>query len=197
MNRHLTDAELVDCVDRLLPPERHDHLDRCTACRSRVDALRAMLHEVHRTRSGNVPEPSPLFWDHFSRRVHDAIAEQPAARRSHRIGWWVPTAAALVLGISAVFIWTHTRSSGGLDPAGDETRIATVVPSAPDLMNLDEDVDWGLVRVAADNLEWDAAADAGLHAPPGSAERVAVEMTAVERHELQRLIEAEMKQTGA
>ena len=53
------------------------------------------------------------------------------------------------------------------------------------------------VQVAADDLEWESAADAGIRATPGSAERVALEMSGAERRELERLIEAEINQTGA
>ena len=34
-----------------------------------------------------VPEPSPLFWDHFSARVRDAVAAEGAPRRAALFGW--------------------------------------------------------------------------------------------------------------
>jgi hypothetical protein len=62
--------------------------------------------------------------------------------------------------------------------------------------NIDDDEEWALVRVVADDLQWDDAQEAGLHARPGSAERVALEMSADERQELARLIQFEMKRPG-
>ena len=45
--------------------------------------------------------------------------------------------------------------------------------------------------------DWEDATEAGIHARPGSADRVAVEMSAAERQELARLLEDELKRTGA
>jgi hypothetical protein len=145
----------------------------------------------------NVPEPSPLYWEQFSRRVHDAIQQEQPARQWNWASILAPSAGALVLCAGMLLLWTQTRSTVRLGRAVAVVEAPGVHLVSDDQRDLEDDVEWGLVRVAADDLEWDTAADAGIHANPGSAERVALEMSAAERQELERLIEAEMKQTGA
>lgn len=198
MNRHLNNAELVECLenDRTLP--RRAHLERCEKCRSRMADLRATLEQVQRAQTGDIPEPSPLFWQHFSRRVHDAIENESPVVRPRWLTILAPAAAVIVLCAGALAVWSQQRSLNEAVPATDAAVAPAVTPlltEAP--MDLDEDVEWALVRVAADDLEWDSAADAGIRANPGAAERVALEMSAAERTELERLIEAELKETGA
>ena len=60
------------------------HLDRCPACRAAVSELSALLTAL---KSETVPEPSPLFWDHFSARVREATAQvTPPERRGWMFG---------------------------------------------------------------------------------------------------------------
>jgi hypothetical protein len=70
------------------------------------------------------------------------------------------------------------------------------MPHEADL-NLDDDEEWALVRLVAEDLQWEEAQDAGLNPRPGSMERAALEMSPIERQELARLIEDELKGTGA
>ena len=65
------------------------------------------------------------------------------------------------------------------------------------LDDLDEDEAWAVVRAAAEDLDADAAAAAGLAPPAGSAERLAAQLTAEEQAELIRLVETELKRSGA
>jgi len=68
---HLTSDELIDAMEGLLPAERQAHLAACDACRRELAELSSVLGEAKRV---SVPEPSPLFWQHFSSRVRTAIA---------------------------------------------------------------------------------------------------------------------------
>lgn len=196
MNRHLNDAELVDCLETPSSPPRGAHLERCETCRSRMDVLRATLEHVQRARPDAVPEPSPLFWEHFSRRVHEAIGEEQPGSRWGWLTALAPVAAVLLLCAGALVVWQS--SLGPPVPATEVANGPAVAPQGADApLDLEDDAEWALVRVAADDLEWDSAAEAGIGANPGAAERVALEMSAEERRELERLIDAEMKQTGA
>jgi len=58
-------------------------------------------------RSDDVPEPSPLFWEHFSNRVRAATSAEAAAP-SPRFGWrgWATMASALVAFVM-VLIFRH------------------------------------------------------------------------------------------
>ena len=197
MSRHLSDVEVVHCLDQELPPDRDRHFQACGPCRSRVDLLRATLDEVERD-SSDIPEPSPLFWDHFSRRVSEALVDEPQIRRTAWMRGLVPVAAALLLSLGAFALWAQKRSSGPAETAtasGVASPAVSIDSDAP--LDLDDDVAWSLVQVAADDLEWESVADAGIRATPGSAERVALEMSGAERRELERLIEAVINQTGA
>jgi hypothetical protein len=195
MSRHLTDAELVDCLAGALAEERRHHVETCGTCRSRVDLLCATVEEVERAEPDGIPEPSPLFWDHFSRRVSEAIAEEPPLRRSTWTTAVILGAAACVLFVS---MWVQNRSvSPPADAPVAQVESAPMAIDSDRPADLDGDIEWSLVQVAADDLEWDSVSDAGIGARPGSAERMAIEMSDAERRELERLIEAELKQMGA
>ena len=198
MNRHLTVAELVDGVDgQPLSPHAREHLERCDGCAGQLEALRTTLARARSGRVSDVPEPPPFFWEQFSRRVSDAVEREPVGRLWIPLPGWSPVAAALVLAVAALAVWNHARSGSAPTPASTVVE-APGAPNAGDQpLNLEEDAEWALVRIAADDLEWESAADAGIRAKPGSADREALEMSAAERLELKRLIEAEMKQTGA
>ena len=67
---HLNAEQLVDIAEGAQAESSAPHLADCEACRARLHGLRAMMLAA----SGvAVPEPSPLFWDHLSSRVHDAV----------------------------------------------------------------------------------------------------------------------------
>jgi hypothetical protein len=93
---HLSRDERLLALDGALDAARDTHLAACAACRTEVEALRGV---VARVRAVDVPEPSPLFWDHLAARVGDAIAREPAPVAAR--GWWSPrlawAAAAVVL----------------------------------------------------------------------------------------------------
>jgi hypothetical protein len=61
----------------------------------------------------------------------------------------------------------------------------------------DTDAAWAVVRMAAQDLRWEDAHAIGITAGPGAAEGIALELTADERAELARLIDTEMKRSGA
>jgi hypothetical protein len=52
------------------------------------------------------------------------------------------------------------------------------------------------VRAAAEDIAWEDVQEAGISAVPGSAEGVALELSADERLELARLLDHEMKRNG-
>ena len=202
---HLTDAEFVDLVDGVLPEVRAAHVDRCDSCRSQAAAMRAVLA---RAVADDVPEPSPLFWTHLSHRVKETIAIQTIDRR----GWfaWVrqgrvwPAAAALATFVLVVGIWRVLPTSGHRAAVAALPMAAspsTATASAVNDADVDDDIDadeaWALVRTVADDVPWDQTHDAGISARPGSAERVALQLTPAERKELARLLEDELRRNGA
>ena len=198
---HLTEQQIVDALGN--DPASAAHLAACRACAAKVEALRDTLRDVTDV---DVPEPSPLFWPGFAARVHEAIDTAPPER-----AWWGSpgfvwaTIAVAMLVVAAVVFLPRTAQ----EPA---PRIAVAGPVAPaptegegtptdDVLGAqpwpDDDEAWELVRSVAADLDYDAAREAGIVPPPGAIERAAIELDDDERAELVRLIEAELKRTGA
>lgn len=189
---HLHDTEIVDFIEGTLPPARAAHLASCDSCRSQAEAARATLAV-----SQTVPdhEPSPVFWDHFAARVNQRIDAAPPAR------WFaLPGLAFVGLGtVAAVLLAVLVLPTPEEPLAPDAPAVAgnaeVLTISEPD--DPDADPEWAVVRAAAEDMDFDAAQAAGLATRAGTVERVAMEMTDEERAELIRLVENEIKRSGA
>ena len=182
---HLTEAELVDLADGTLSevesPRVEAHLMSCVACRQQLAELRATLASVAEV---DVPEPSPLFWDHFSRRVHEAVAAQ-GGRRSW-LPWFLPAAAmvCLMLVVFAPGVWRSMR------PAAGDVAVMVPLPARETLADV-TDPSMSLMADLTDGIGWDDAHEAGL-APRGSAEHAVTHLNDAELRELQRLLKVEL-----
>jgi hypothetical protein len=199
--KHLTRDEFVDLIESpsILPASRRRHLEECAACRGEADALRAALSLAEIDRS---PEPSPLFWDHFSARVSNAVRNEPPVETGTASRWLtraVPAAAvaAVALLLIATGVWrttVHAPTAPALVQQVNELR----VPPAPAVEDdIEGDEAWAVVRDAARDLEWDDANAAGITAHPGTIDDVAVQLTAQERVELARVVDEDLKKKGA
>jgi hypothetical protein len=209
--KHLTDTEFVDLIEDAarLPSDRRRHADACEACRVQAGMLGAVLA---RTAGDELPEPSPLYWDHFSARVSEAVrgeSPDPAQRawvqrfRSPLAAWAAAAAMAVLIMMTVVWRATlHAPATAGRGApavaeapqsvAGDRVHVASA--AAGD--NIDTDEAWAVVRTAAEGLAWEDAHAVGISAYPGAAEGIALELTAAERAELGRLLDTEMKRSG-
>ncbi len=126
---HLNADQLIDLAEDAREESSAPHLQSCAVCRQQLMELRAMMTTVAEV---DVPEPSPLFWDHLSSRVSDAVAAEPVRR-----SWWsdalswprllVP-AASLVALMLVVGLFVNNR---GPAPVNNESRdaVADVLPS--------------------------------------------------------------------
>lgn len=219
--KHLNEAEFVALLEGQISETRARHADGCAECRKKADDLRLVLRDVLSDRQP--PEPSPLFWDHFAVRVADAVREDPSPSlldwlRRPAATWMVTASAALL--VVVLFAWrtthapapvrtppvlTGTPADAGTSAAanaatatGAGTAANAGLPAgAADDINVELDEAWAVVRAAVDGLEWEDAYQAGISARPGSAERVALELSGEERVELARLIEGALKRSGA
>ena len=164
--------------------------------------MRAALQAVNRT---GVPEPSPLFWDHFSARVHEAVAADGLPRRD----WWPDLwwrsrlAMACAAGVCAIVVVAAVVSmrSGDVritvtDPEASVASVAEDVPDAEPAALLD-DPSLDLVADLAAGVDWDAAGESGLETHETAADEAVGQLTAGERRELQRLLKEELTHTGA
>ena len=206
---HLTPEEFVDAAEGQLSPGRLQHLERCGTCRREVSALSALMGEAA---GSPFPEPSPLFWEHFSARVHEGVRDAESGVASTWYRWvhgetftWAMSGALLTLLLVAgvwVSVW-RARMPAPAHGAASAT-IAATTPAADaatdrdfDAFDPDTDQAWALVRTVADDVSWDDAEAVGFGARPGSAERAMATLTTDERSELVRLLQAETKQPGA
>jgi hypothetical protein len=204
---HLNDHEFVDWLDGRLPSARVRHAEQCETCRAKADELAATLAAA----AGDPPhEPSPLFWDLFSARVSEAVRQEPPPAPApplwlewlrHPVSIWAGAAVAAILMISTV-AWRatlHAPSSPAIvmNRAIEPPPPPAIVPAPDAVDDLDQDEAWAVVRSAAEGFGWEDATAAGISVRPGSAERVALEMSAEERAALVRLIEDEIRRNGA
>jgi hypothetical protein len=85
-----------------------------------------------------VPEPSPLFWEHFSARVREATRDESVAGSSFWGGAWRPIAAfgalaAVVALVVALRVFPRSDGSSllSVDPV-DAPRSDSLLPNAVD-----------------------------------------------------------------
>jgi len=102
MSAHFSSREFIDALDGTLPAARRTHLAECDRCGNEHAALQALRGEAGE--AGVVPEPSPLFWRHFSDRIREATASEPIPQAHWwEIGWrpfvTIGAMAAIVLAI--------------------------------------------------------------------------------------------------
>lgn len=200
MTRHLSPDELVDLADGTRAESSAAHLRDCERCRRQVADLRVALRAAA---SVDVPEPSPLFWDHFSARVGDAVraegALQPRRRADvlvmPRLGLplWAGVVAALVI---AAVIGVRLLAPAPAPPSAS-LAVQPMLPSTvtvPADGALTDDPTLGLVADLAQEAEmdWESAGEAGLTIHPGATDKVVADLDAGERRELQRLLKEEL-----
>lgn len=188
---HLTPAEIVDALDGALSAGRASHARACAQCREEVERAASMLAGV---RAVDAPEPSPLFWEHFSARVRGAVgAERVHGRRGSWPWWmWAPLGSAAALALVAG-LWI---GQPGPSPHVARRTVAAshVAPShvaephvAPSHVE-----EWRLLADLAGEMEWDEAGEAGLTIAPGAAEYALRQLSGDQQKELVRLLETEI-----
>lgn len=182
---HLSPAECVDELEGRLPEPRRGHLGVCAACTGRITAAREAAEIA---RDVEIPEPSPLFWQHFADRVHDAVRHETPERAA----WWrhpVWAAACAVGLIAAVLVGLR------------DVRVSPVaaVPAPAVAVQADkiprDDPAWNLLTDVASAMEQENP-QAPLTVRPSDVDRAVVDLSAAERQELRRLLEDEMKRSG-
>jgi hypothetical protein len=210
MTHHLSESEFVDLAENesALDAGRVAHVETCASCREQLDALRAMLRV---TATMDVPEPSPLFWEHMSNRVRAGVAAEPTPLP----GWngfgfgirgLVPLAVAAVLFL-AVYTGLMLRPIGPHEGSGSRIAdpVASVAPAAvsspaparpattPDGENAEV---WAVLTAAASDMAFEDAHAAGMHVPPAAIEHAVQDLSEAELTELGRLLQSELKRSS-
>jgi anti-sigma-K factor RskA len=193
MTKHLSPAEYVDALDGELTRARQTHLDECAACRLSVAELTDVLTQTQQSVEHDVPEPSPLFWQHFEQRVGVAIAEETMAASS--TGWWhrlsdfrrAPALAAAAVVIAMVALVPLALNMNRVEsPVATPTASAEAEPGA-----MAETVEWQFVASVLGTLEEDTAREV-LGPSPVALGAALESLTIAEREAFARLLEAEM-----
>ena len=191
MNRHLTPEELVDLIEGRLEPTRAAHADTCDGCRLEAAELREAVAE---SQGLDVPEPSPLFWEHQSQRITAALA----AERAAQLPWWrgaslrrLSAAAASVLMV-AVGIGVYIGGGPG-DPSESVPRLTDESVLGAGDAGLENEAAWRLLLAVADGVSWDGQDDQPWVVQAGTIEGAVSELSAVELRDLARLLEAELE----
>jgi len=201
--KHLTEHEIVDLVEHAGISRHEEHVSACERCRARVAMMR---DAIARIAEADVPEPSPLFWEHLSARVREGVEDiipdswWRSIVRSPALNWSV--AGALVMLIVVGGVWRRSTQQPAISTAPAIATAATSTLDAAgsdldDIGTLDNDAAWGLVRTVADDLSWDDTIAAGVAVAPGSADRAIRSLTVAERAELVSLLQSEIKHSGA
>jgi hypothetical protein len=196
----------VDLAEGVEAEHAVPHLADCDACRRALAGLRATMADVGEPAQADVPEPSPLFWNHLSARVHEAVVEEGRPQPAHWVDRWLrPRVIAPVLagGLALVVVVVLGRSAK--TPAASpipSTMIAVTVPlpSLPPLepLGASDDPALGLMADYGTELGWDdMREEMAVVNHAGGTDEAVTTLSAEERQELQRLLEEEMTQPSA
>jgi hypothetical protein len=187
---HLSPDTFVDLLDGTLAESAVPHLTSCPTCQQQLAELRmAWQAAAH----ADVPEPSPLVWEHLSSRVRDAVAAEPDVRPSPwwRIDWsWrlAGVAGAAAAAVALIVVLQGPRVAPVEVGTDQPDVVASSGPAAAQVVEpLLDDASLGFVADLAGNLDWDAVSELGFVAY-GGADRAVADMNDAERVELQRLL---------
>jgi hypothetical protein len=185
---HLTAEQMLDIAEGARTAAEFPHVTSCPSCAARVDELSRTLAVAADV---DVPEPSPLFWDHLSNRIRDRVAREAVADAS----WWPAFAlswrSAAAMAAAAVLVVAATFAVRRPAPAPETPTAAAIVEPAigDSLAAIDDDPALALLADLSAELDWDAASQAGLVPAQGSVDHVLVALTGEERNELRRILE--------
>jgi len=189
---HLTPEELIDVAEGGPAGTADPHLQTCEVCRHQIVTLRATMSAAADL---EVPEPSPLFWDHLSQRVRDAVAAEESPRTTFPAwgralsGSWRAWAIAGVA--AAVMISIYMTAPRTLAPAFGARRIAlSQAPLEP--FGAVDDPSLTLFADLTEQMGAEAITETGWSSQVGAADEVVASLSDDERLELQRLLKEEL-----
>jgi hypothetical protein len=182
MTQHLSPQEFVEAIEGTLVRARLDHLSACGECQTDVRELGELVATIESATP--VPEPSPLFWNHFSARVREATTAAPPAKPSWWASNWRPVAAVLAgAGAIALVLLLRPVPTAPLSPEPATTQAVAEPPIDPG--------PWELVMGIASGLSID---DVESVATPraGTVDAAMNDLTPAQRAQLARMLQAEI-----
>ena len=197
---HLKDDQLLDLAEGTLPASSAPHLASCETCRRQLRELRAVMSTAGEV---GVREPSPLYWDHLSARVREAVAMDTSRRRPWAdVAAWrrvlMPAWAGAVASIIIVVAFGPRVAGPPSAPSAPVAVVATRA-AAVDVWTdqaSDDDDSLTLMGSLSAAFDFEGARQAGL-AEGGSAEHAVTHMDDNDLRELQRLLTQELASSGA
>jgi hypothetical protein len=185
---HLSPQEFVDAIDGTLAAARQAHVDACAACRDDVAALTGTLAE---TRGADpVVEPSPLFWDHFARRVHEATAAEPVVSR-----WWSrwQPMAALAAAAAVVIVAVVARPRAPI-PSETSAVVSVADNAAAEFQLLEaSDEPVAVMSALAGEMSWEEVQAINLAPSRAAVDLAVVQLTDAQKQELIRIVRQEIR----
>jgi hypothetical protein len=150
MTDHLRPDDFAAALDGTSGERATTHLTSCAMCREELATLRTQWDAVA---AADVPEPSPLFWDHFSARVRQATVQAPPDA-----GWWSLRRLVLAGGAAGVAVLLGV----GLWPPASFVGEGGGVPivEAPEVIVAFDDVATAFEAMPVDDV--DAFSPAGM-----------------------------------
>jgi hypothetical protein len=192
---HLTETQFIDVLETGVPVDSRlaSHLAVCEACQAALAELTGGLADA---RAVTLPEPSPLFWDHFSRRVRAATSQETAAGQA---GWrhlWQPLVGA-TLAVATLALLVVFRATPGTPlthepatPSGSIIAAVTPASGTPVAAEVD-DAGLNVVAVLAQDLRAEDLQQ--IAQPTTDATAAAIEdLTPAQCAEFIRLLKAQM-----
>jgi hypothetical protein len=197
---HLTPEELIDIVEGDEPESASRHLRSCATCRDELSSLRAAIVAAAEV---DMPEPSPLFWGHFSERVRTAVVAEKAPGGQHAVwgsGWlprWSTVSTAVVAAAVALAVYV-TAPRRPLAPApGDDAAALPEIETALMPLGSVDDPSLALVAGLTEQLDAESVTETTWTDHVGAVDEVVFTLTDEERMELQRLLQEALDKRGA
>jgi hypothetical protein len=192
--RHLTPEELIDLAEGTRPESSRPHLSTCERCRRELADMRAMRQAAADV---EIPEPSPLFWEHFSARVHESISSESAAPQRWSVAGLSSSRRTISLalgafGAAAIVAILAVRAAHAPETFPPPTSVASLNDRIPS----GDDPSLDLVADLTADIDWETANEVGFVSHEGAVEKALTQLTDAERVELQRLLEQELRSAG-
>ena len=192
--KHLTPDQIVDLTDGVETESARSHWRSCGTCQEAVADFRAAIEAVQDI---SVPEPSPLFWDHFSARVREKIEadSEPwtvmAWLRLHGGIMWASSAALVLLAFIVTSRLDRPFASPSLPSAASGGGFSADSPAGSD------DDALSFVADLITDFDWDAASEAGLTTHVGVDDDAVSQLSESERRALNELLKGALARPGA
>jgi hypothetical protein len=177
--KHLTPQQFIALLEGTPDAASRTHLDSCDACRDEVAELQTITSAV--SASAIVPEPSPLFWNHFTARVRESVAIEPMVAPSWWRGMWRPL-AGIGVALACVALVVLVRVAN-VPEAGD--LLSTQASSTGDTL----DASGTFVAQLASGASWEELQHIAPTTSDGAADMIS-SLTPAERDAFVRLLKS-------